>query len=409
LTGADTSESRRRAARTATSCEQSVGLLIRRSLVRAQVEEPKKASQIKALQRCKAFFHGVAAAGYWKSIGSVPISSTHRTITPGRALTLRPCPFSAAVRHRQRRGAPPLRQAQGHFRVVDILPSRAGNIPRALLYRAGETLIADLPLSSGEDAGELPRRVVHATLESDRIDQAGWHISEITLTGTEACATVPWLKVVCPEWVLDTEALRDLNRAIDSLRAPFAQLVHNVFCNDVDTRAFLRVPGSLAHHHAEAGGLLVHTVEVVRNVERLLRPEHQIDRDVLITGWRQLPWPAAKIVDAGQITAAILHDVGKAQEYCTGGDGRSRRSSAGNLLLHKQLGKTMFDLACARTGLDSDIALAIGHCLVAADGPQYMGLPNKRLQEATLLGLADSASAKLGSSSTAGGWRRAIG
>jgi len=53
-------------------------LLIRRSLVRAQVGEPKKASQIKALQRCKAFFFAAATTGYWKDIGSLPISSTSR-------------------------------------------------------------------------------------------------------------------------------------------------------------------------------------------------------------------------------------------------------------------------------------------------------------------------------------------
>ncbi|OYU44294.1 MAG: hypothetical protein CFE44_13710 [Burkholderiales bacterium PBB4] len=191
-----------------------------------------------------------------------------------------------------------------------------------------------------------------------------------------ACNTtpLPYLKLANPEWTPKAQDLAMLITMVDSLSAPFANLLHACLANDTDMKAFLAVPGSCHHHHAFRGGLLAHTIEVMLLVERMCEAMKGADRDVAIA-------------------AAMLHDIGKCREYTINRLDMSRRTKQGKLLVHRQIGYAMLLDALKRCPIEAHMSLELQHCLVAADGPNYMSLPRKQTIEAHILQAADGVSA----------------
>ncbi len=74
------------------------------------------------------------------------------------------------------------------------------------------------------------------------------------------------------------------------------RLLHSFFDDPTFVDAFKESPAAITHHHNFLGGLLEHTVGVVRLCESICDFYTELDRDMLITG-------------------AILHDVGKIPKY----------------------------------------------------------------------------------------------
>ena len=84
-------------------------------------------------------------------------------------------------------------------------------------------------------------------------------------------------------------------------------------------KGFLRAPGGKLWHHNRIGGLIEHTLSVCRICSILGRKYRDVDRELLITG-------------------AILHDIGKIQEYCydTAIDYTDRGRLVGHIVLGAQ-------------------------------------------------------------------------
>ncbi|UCG70670.1 MAG: HD domain-containing protein, partial [Thermoplasmata archaeon] len=80
--------------------------------------------------------------------------------------------------------------------------------------------------------------------------------------------------------------------ADENLRA----LLENFFSDENFTGAFKESPAAMKHHHSYLGGLLEHTLNVVKLCEMLSNNYPVLNRDLLITG-------------------AILHDIGKMDTY----------------------------------------------------------------------------------------------
>ena len=149
------------------------------------------------------------------------------------------------------------------------------------------------------------------------------------------------------------------------------------FADDAFREEFQRTPGSTTGHHAQVGGLLLHSVEVARIAQGIA---HTMGANVeLVT------------------VAALLHDIGKVQSYSISAGGFGQ-TPAGYLLGHVVLGTMMLDrrLRTLPPGTFSESEeLELQHFLQSHHGALEFGaaVPPMTL-EAEILHWADQASAK---------------
>jgi 3'-5' exoribonuclease len=109
--------------------------------------------------------------------------------------------------------------------------------------------------------------------------------------------------------------------------------------------AFRRAPCTRAGHHSYLGGLLEHTVAVGTLALEACQLHPRLNSDLLIT-------------------AALLHDVGKIEEFTFGAE--IGISEPGRLLGHVELGLRFLE---ARGGaLDDERRLALAHCVLTHHG-----------------------------------------
>jgi len=134
-------------------------------------------------------------------------------------------------------------------------------------------------------------------------------------------------------------------------------LVDAFFCDIEFSGCFTSAPAARTIHHNFVGGLLEHTLEVIRICRNLaeLYPE-QIQPDLLLTG-------------------AILHDIGKIEEY--------HRDSVsfdftdrGKLIGHISIGKEMLDhKLAALPDFPPNLKLELEHMILSHHGMREWGSP----------------------------------
>lgn len=129
-------------------------------------------------------------------------------------------------------------------------------------------------------------------------------------------------------------------------------------------------------HHGFAGGLLEHTLSVVKFCEYLVGAYPILNKDLLFT-------------------AAICHDIGKTKELSDFPE--NDYTDEGQLLGHIVIGTEMMSDAI-RTIPDFPVKLAneLKHCILAHHGELEFGSPKKpALAEAVALNMADNTDAKM--------------
>jgi len=93
------------------------------------------------------------------------------------------------------------------------------------------------------------------------------------------------------------EMRRELRQLCQDIENPhLSRLLDRIFSDQEFDATFSKAPAAKMYHHACIGGLLEHTLAVVRLCSFVAGEHPEIDRDLLLT-------------------AAILHDVGKAKSY----------------------------------------------------------------------------------------------
>ena len=129
-------------------------------------------------------------------------------------------------------------------------------------------------------------------------------------------------------------------------------------------------------HHGFAGGLLEHTLSVVKLCEYFAGAYPILNRDLLFT-------------------AAMFHDIGKTKELSSFPD--NDYTDDGQLLGHIIIGVEMTDEAVRNIeGFPAKLASELKHCIVAHHGELEYGSPKKpALAEALALNFADCADAKM--------------
>jgi 3'-5' exoribonuclease len=147
--------------------------------------------------------------------------------------------------------------------------------------------------------------------------------------------------------------------------AGYAQLLRALL-NDAALRAdWRRAPCTRGGHHSYLGGLLEHTVAVGTLALEAGQLHPRLNTDLLIT-------------------AALVHDLGKTQEFTFGAE--IGLSEAGRLLGHVELGLRLLDERTARIGgLDDAQRLALAHCVLTHHGAD--AAPSRRFGSPEALAL----------------------
>lgn len=155
------------------------------------------------------------------------------------------------------------------------------------------------------------------------------------------------------------------------------QAVEYYFVNDTAfIKKFKAHSAAKSVHHSFSGGLLEHTLSVVRFCEYMVSAYPILNKDLLYA-------------------SAICHDIGKTKELSTFPD--NDYTDDGQLLGHIVIGVEMInDAIRSIPGFPERLASELKHCIVAHHGELEYGSPKKpALAEAMALNFADCTDAKM--------------
>ena len=131
-------------------------------------------------------------------------------------------------------------------------------------------------------------------------------------------------------------------------------------------------PAAFKLHHAIRGGLLFHTLSIVRLAQKMCEVYPFVDRDLLISG-------------------AILHDIAKLDEFEVAETGiATGYSNEGNLIGHLAMGAMVIDKYAQKLGISRKTAMLLEHmCLSHHGEPEFGAAVRPMFIEAELLSELD--------------------
>lgn len=137
-------------------------------------------------------------------------------------------------------------------------------------------------------------------------------------------------------------------------------------------------PAAYRLHHALRGGLLMHTLSIVRLCEGVCKVYPFVNKDLLLSG-------------------AILHDIAKLSEFVVGDTGiASGYSVEGNLIGHLVMGARMVDEAAKQLGIPSEKSMLLQHMVLSHHGePDFGAAVRPLFLEAELLSELDLMDARV--------------
>ncbi len=153
----------------------------------------------------------------------------------------------------------------------------------------------------------------------------------------------------------DEQAWTELLALADAVTDQHIKALIASFLGDEDFAARLRrSPAAKSVHHAYAGGLLEHTVAVMKLAHRLADQYPQVDRDLLVAG-------------------AFLHDLGKVRELS--GDRNAEYTDEGRLVGHLVMAAQWIHDKARRVGMPRDLEHHVVHLVLAHHGKLEYGSP----------------------------------
>lgn len=175
------------------------------------------------------------------------------------------------------------------------------------------------------------------------------------------------------------DMLACLERLLGSIQdAALSRLLQAIMAREGFKEAFCKAPAAKGVHHNYIGGLLEHTVSVLKAVEALypVFANYGLHRDILIAG-------------------AFLHDIGKIQEYSY-----ARMidiTPPGRLLGHVYISAQIVDQEISRlSGFPEELRLQLVHTILSHHGELEFGSPKVPMtREAMFLHMVDDLDAKM--------------
>ena len=131
-------------------------------------------------------------------------------------------------------------------------------------------------------------------------------------------------------------------------------------------------PAAFKLHHAIRGGLLFHTLSIVRLAQNVTKIYPFVDEELLISG-------------------AILHDIAKLSEFSVSESGIATGYSAeGNLLGHLAMGAMVIERFAENLGISQKTAMLLEHMVLSHHGePEFGAAVRPMFIEAELLSELD--------------------
>lgn len=131
-------------------------------------------------------------------------------------------------------------------------------------------------------------------------------------------------------------------------------------------------PAAFKLHHAVRGGLLMHTLSIVRMCECVCGIYPFVDRELLISG-------------------AILHDIAKLDEFSVGETGIAEGYTVeGNLLGHIAMGAAKIDEYAKKLGISRQTSVLLQHMILSHHGdPEFGAAVRPMFIEAEILSELD--------------------
>ena len=147
---------------------------------------------------------------------------------------------------------------------------------------------------------------------------------------------------------------------------------------DEHKEALITFPAALRLHHAMVGGLMYHTMSIVKLAEAVCSIYPNVNRELLLAG-------------------AILHDTAKTWELETGKTGLARGYSAeGELIGHLVKGAIYVNDAAKELGIDSEYVTLLEHMIISHHGvPEYGAAVRPMFLEAIILSELDNMDATI--------------
>ncbi len=166
--------------------------------------------------------------------------------------------------------------------------------------------------------------------------------------------------------------LQKIYSYIDSLKDEELQKLTRALIEE-NAEKLLFWPAAYKLHHAMRGGLLYHTLSIVKLASAVARLYPAIDRDLLLAG-------------------AILHDISKLDEFDVNAVGIvSSYSVKGELLGHLVMGAMRIEEKAKELGVREETALLLEHMIVSHHGtPEFGAAVRPMFLEAELLSELDT-------------------
>ncbi len=169
----------------------------------------------------------------------------------------------------------------------------------------------------------------------------------------------------------------ELAGVVASLANPHLKALMESFCGDaVFMTAYCKAPAAKGMHHVYLGGLLEHSLSVVRLVDAVVPLYPDLNRDLLVVG-------------------ALLHDLGKVAELSF--ERAFEYTDEGRLIGHISIGVEMLTERIAMIpGFPRELAMLLKHMLLSHHGQYEYGSPKRpKTIEATILHYLDDMDSKI--------------
>ena len=173
------------------------------------------------------------------------------------------------------------------------------------------------------------------------------------------------------------EMRQELTDAIATLGNPHLRGLMEAFLADEPfLRLYCQAPAAKGMHHVYLGGLLEHSLSLVKLVKSIVPLYNGINEDLLIVG-------------------ALLHDVGKIHEMSF--ERAIDYTDAGKLLGHITIGVELVDEKIRLVdGFPRELSLLLKHMLLSHHGQYEYGSPKRpKTIEATILNYLDDMDSKI--------------
>jgi 3'-5' exoribonuclease len=177
--------------------------------------------------------------------------------------------------------------------------------------------------------------------------------------------------------VPQAEMRAELARVVASLANLHLKSLMDAFCGDAEFMAgYCKAPAAKGMHHVYIGGLLEHSLSVVRLVDAMVPLYPDLNRDLLVVG-------------------ALLHDLGKVAELSY--DRAFEYTDEGRLIGHISIGVEMLtERIVTIPGFSRELAMLLKHLLLSHHGQYEYGSPKRpKTVEATILHYLDDMDSKI--------------